>query len=181
MRLRQSILFLLLALQLMPSATADEQVQAGEYRIKAAFLYNFGKFIKWPRAAFDDKRSPFVVGVIDQVVCDTVDSVIGKKSIHDRPIKVVCFAPDAVGFCHILFVPRSFAADIPAILEKTTGQRILTASEVPGFATAGGVVNFVLDGDRVQFEINLDRAKLQRLKPSSKLLNLAILVEDDSY
>src|SRR5687767_10679979 len=45
----------LLALALFPASTsrADAQAAASEYEVKAAYLYNFGRFVTWPPDSSD--------------------------------------------------------------------------------------------------------------------------------
>ena len=41
---------------------ADEPSQ--EYKVKAAFVFNFAKFIEWPKEVFSSADAPFVIAVV---------------------------------------------------------------------------------------------------------------------
>ena len=53
---------------------------------------------------------------------------------------------------------------------------LLLVGEEPGFAEQGGTINFFLDENKIRFEINIETAKQDQLKISSKLLSLAKIV-----
>ena len=40
------------------------RLSVSEYKLRAAYLYNFSKFIRWPESAFESKDSAFVIGLL---------------------------------------------------------------------------------------------------------------------
>jgi hypothetical protein len=46
------------------TVAAAQSDQPGEYEVKAAFLFNFTKFVEWPENAFVDPHAPIVIGII---------------------------------------------------------------------------------------------------------------------
>ena len=55
-----------------------------EYEVKAAYLYNFAKFIEWPPAT---AHGEFVIGVLGQdPFGETLDRVLRGKALGDRKI-----------------------------------------------------------------------------------------------
>jgi hypothetical protein len=158
-----------------PSFARGEQ--APEYTVKAAFLYNFAKFVEWPADAFTGPASPivlFVYGV--DPFGDALKSLKGKTA-NGRPI-VVRYAANLgeLERCHLLFVSASSMALLPKILQATKSWSVLTVGDVDGFARDGGTINLVNEGQRVVIEINTEAAQRSRLKISSKLLALAKIV-----
>lgn len=144
------------------------------YRVKAAFLYNFAKFVEWPEASFKastDSLSICIAG--ENPFGDSLERAVENKTAGPHPftIRVITEIQQAAA-CQMVFVPDSqrkrFA---PADLARGSG--LLAVGESPGFATQGGVVNFKIEGGHVRFQINLDAAERQKLIISSKLLNLA--------
>ena len=147
-----------------------------EYQLKAAFIYNFAKFIDWPPTAFPDEQSPFVIGILgDNPFGNDLVQIVAGKIINDRPISVQAFhtAADAA-HCQILFISTSEKKHFTEIIQSLRGHAILTVSETDGFIEAGGIVNFVLETDKIRFQIKDEAAKAARLKISSKLLSLAV-------
>lgn len=147
-----------------------------EYRLKAAFLFNFAKFVEWRPEAFADAKSPFIIGVLgDNPFGSELEQTVAGKKINDHPITILPFraAADATN-CHILFISTSEKQRLPQIFESLRGASVLTVSETAHFTEAGGMINFVPEGNKIRFQINDDAAKAARLKISSKLLSLAI-------
>ena len=150
---------------------------APEYAVKAAFLYNFAKFVEWPADAFAGPGSPIVIWVFgEDPFGDALGSLKGKTA-NGRPI-VVRYAANLgeLERCHLLFVSASSMALLPKILLTTRGWSILTVGDMLGFAQDGGIIKMVKEESRVGIEINLEAAQRSRLKISSKLLALAKIV-----
>ena len=150
-----------------------------EYQVKAAFLYNFAKFVEWPPQAFQGTGEPIAICVVGQDRFEgALEETVKGKEAEGRPL-VVRNVPAANGFagCQILFVSASERKHFPAILSNAKKCGLLTVGEAEGFASAGGVINFKLEGGRVRFEINVEAAQQRELRISSKLLMLAETVK----
>lgn len=152
-------------------------VQAEEYQVKAAFLYNFAKFVEWPTQAFATASAPLVIGVLgENPFHDTLRQVVEGKTIDGHPLRVKELRSlKEVGACHILFISTSERRQLPDILKLLKGAAVLTVGEMDGFTEAGGMINFVLvEGTKIRFQINKSAATSGGLKVSSKLLGLAL-------
>lgn len=160
-----------------PSATTLEQLN--EYEVKAAFLYNFTKFVDWPPKAFSDPQAPIVVGLFgSDPFSGSLKTIIDGRPVNGRPIQVkVVRSYDDVPGCHILFVGVQDERRVPDLLRTIANASVLTVGESNGFAEAGGVVNFVVDAGRVRLEINLRSADRAGLRLSSKMLSVARIVD----
>lgn len=149
-----------------------------EYQVKAAFLYNFAKFVDWPNDAFSSATDPLRVCIFGEDPFGTgIDELMRDKLVqqHSLALRRVSSAA-AARPCHILFVPHASRAQTRELLDQLKGSSILTVGESPDFLSDGGVINLVLEQDRVRFEVNLDAARRTRLKVSSKLLSVARVV-----
>jgi hypothetical protein len=155
-----------------------------DYRVKAAFLYNFGKFVEWPDAAFASTNAPLVIGVLggDPFHGDC-ERIVGNKNINGHPVIVrqishPVSAGQASGYpdlksCHILFISASGSDNLPDILDALKGAKVLTVTDnLDHFATSGVIINFVMENQSVRFEINDEAARRAGLRISSKLLML---------
>jgi hypothetical protein len=152
-----------------------------EYQVKAAFLYNFAKFVEWPAQAFKTSQDPIVVCVLGQnPFGNALEEVIRGKSIEGRAfaLRQVADAEEA-SVCQILFISSSEGKHFRALYPNLKPAGILTVGETQGFATNGGVINFKLDGGHVHFEINVGAAEHAQLQISSKLLSLAQIVKTE--
>jgi hypothetical protein len=170
-----AVVLLLLAGSLL-AAEADQR--AGEYQVKAAFLYNFAKYVQWPADAPAVQTGTFVITVLgNDPFGPSLDETLRGKTI-DRLKVVVRRAgnPEEVGASQIVFISESQRGQLPAILKRLEGTPTLTVAEMDHFAERGGVIRFRMDGDRVRLDINPAAAARARLKISSELLKLARIV-----
>lgn len=162
---------LILALLFVPTAGAQEL----EYPIKAAFLFNFVKFVEWPADAFAGEKSPLAICVYGaDPFGDTLDNVVRGETVAGRGLIVQ--RPESLADlrdCHVLFVSRSERSRLAEVLPRVQGKPVLAVGDTDGFLKAGGVINFVLEENKVRFQIDAAAAERNRLKISSKLLRLA--------
>jgi len=152
-----------------------------EYQVKAAFLYNFAKFVEWPAAAFKTSTDPILVCVLGRnPFGNALEEAIRGKSIAGRSF-AYRHVSDAAGAsaCQILFVGGDESKHFRSLLESLKPMGILTVGETQGFAADGGVINFKLDDGRVRFEINVEAAEHEQLHISAKLLSLAQIVKPE--
>jgi hypothetical protein len=173
---RRAVALLLAAASLAAPAGARGRA-AGEYDVKAGFLYNFIKFVEWPEAAFHDDRSSFRLCVLgDDPFGDSLKTV-AEEDAAGRKLTIwrMGAMSDPAG-CQVLFISRSERQRLSEILTAVRGAPVLTVADTPGFLEQGGIINFMGQGRTVRFEINQGRAEQVGLKISSKLLRLAARV-----
>lgn len=151
-----------------------------EYQIKAAFLYNFTKYVKWPDSAFADSKSPLIVAVVGKdPFGPALDKACGGKTGNGRKIVVKRFATvNKLGPCHILFVPQTEAGSVEIIARRYAGTSALIVGESTDFAAEYGLVNFYIEKKKVHFEVNISAVKREKLAISSQLLKLARIVKE---
>ncbi len=163
----------------LAATAAAQSDRAPEYQVKAAFLYNFAKFVDWPSQAFPSPSAPLRICVLGQnPFGDSLRGIVQDKFISGRAIsnEQVDSATQA-RTCHILFISRSEAAGMQRALAHLRNLPVLTVGDSSDFLPLGGVINMVLEQDRVRFEISLAAAQRQHLKISSKLLAVARVVD----
>jgi hypothetical protein len=172
-----ALLAVLVPAGILSSAHGEPQ-SAPEYAVKAAFLFNFAKFVEWPDDAFADRADPLVLCVLgEDPFGDTLRSLRG-KTVNGRPLAIRYMTTlEELDRCHLLFVCPSEKQALPKILQAVKGRNILTVADMEGFARDGGIINLVKEENRVGIEVNLEVARRTRLKISSKLLALAKIVK----
>ena len=146
-----------------------------EYAVKAAYLYNFGRFVEWPRNAPSGQTGDFAICVLGRDPFGTVlDTTISGERIDGKSVvaRRIAKAGDAAG-CRVLFISSSENKQLKEILSGLGKQSVLTVSDMPQFVDQGGIVQFVLAAERVRFEINLAAAQQAGLNLSSELLKVA--------
>jgi hypothetical protein len=171
--------FRLTLVTIMAGALLQAQAQgSGEYAVKAAFLYNFARFVEWPGEALGSGGAPLLVGVVgDDPFGSSIDQTVAGKNVNGHPIAVRRLKwGQNLRQCHILFISSSEARRLPQILESLRGSSVLTVADMDRFDQQGGIVRFLIEEGKVRFEINVDAADQAGLRISSKLLALAKIV-----
>jgi hypothetical protein len=155
-----------------------QQSKPSEYQVKAAYLYNFGRFVKWPPGLAAGKGDSFPVCVLGRDPFGPIlDSTLAGEALEGKPVAVRRIArPQDAPDCRILFVSSTEENHLKEILAAVDQAGVLTVSDIPGFSRRGGMIQFVVEGDRVRFEINLATAESARLVLSSELLKVAAAV-----
>ena len=162
-------------------AAVTQAQSATEYQVKAAFLFNFAKFVDWPADAFAGADAPLQICVLGQdPFGHEFEEVIADKAVNGHRIEVIhpSGVPQAKA-CQIIFVASSDKRQVREILRNLRGASLLTVGDIAGFARMGGIINFVLDDGRVRFEINMKAAERAHLKVSARLLTVAKLLVTD--
>ena len=151
------------------------QFQGQESNLKAAFIYNFTKYIDWDNG---DSENKFIIGILGSSPLDGPINEIAKTSfIKNKKIILKHFSNvEDISYCHILFIPRGNGIPLQTVLEKVN-KGVLTISEERGFAQQGSAINFVVNNDKLKFEINLKALNSAGLKAGSQLLKLAVIVK----
>jgi len=150
-----------------------------EYQVKAAFLYNFAKFVEWPPGTFPNSTDPIGICIVGQNPFGlTVDDMVRGKKIGDRSFAVRS-VPDTqqANRCQIIFISALERKRTRALLDALKGAAVLTVGETDDFTALGGIIGFKLDGTRVRIQIAVEAAEHTRLRISSKLLGLAEIVK----
>lgn len=171
-------LFTALVLFWLPANTLLAQ-EVEEYAVKAAFTFNFIRFTQWPDTAFKTDTDPFQLCFTGNSRVAREFNTLDEKSTGTRAIRVrELTSPDPCQECNAVFISQDTDPSLSKeILLKTKGLPVLTIGETKGFTTQGGVINFFSKQDRLQFEIYAQASKNQGLTLSSRLLNLAVIVE----
>ena len=162
-------------------ASVPVPVAAGsptEHQVKAAFLYNFANFVEWPPAALGPAGTPLKVCVIGaDPFGGVLDEAFRDQVVQGRKVQIVRGQTlEALGRCHILFLPQSEQGRWKDLVRELHGTPTLTVADGPPLARQGGIINFVIEAQRVRFEINPIAAEQCGLRISSKLLTLAKVV-----
>jgi hypothetical protein len=151
-----------------------------EDQVKAAFLYNFAKFIEWPADTFPSAKTPFRLCIYGyNPFGSALDELIQGKSLNDRELQVQRILETAeLKACQIVFIDEKESNRLPEILKNLAGTSALVVGESEGFAEQGGAVQFFLEDKKLRFSFNVDALQRARLQASSKLLALARIVHD---
>jgi hypothetical protein len=170
--------FLLLIGLTVGTAWAEESL---EYKIKAAYLYNFTKFITWPAL----QGSTFNICLVgDDPFQDLLDS-LEAKTVQDKPIRIFRYDNiKQVKSCQIVYLDNADTrvnGTIPNTLLVGNLSNSLTVSSLPFFAESGGMIGFALEQEKVKLHINLKALKQSGLGISAKLIEVSTIVGEDGH
>ncbi|NIA02651.1 MAG: DUF4154 domain-containing protein [Planctomycetia bacterium] len=148
-----------------------------EYRVKAAYLYQFTKFVEWPDKEFPDSKTPIRICVLGRNPFGESLDDFSSKTSQDRTLVVEYLASfQEIQRCHIVFISQSEKKYLSQILQLIEYSPVLTVSDMEGFAQRGGIIGLVIVRGKIRFEINSDASNHAGVKLSSKLLEVATLV-----
>ena len=147
-----------------------------EYQVKAAFLYNFMKFVDWPSDGLSTPGTVTLCILGKDPFGDALDEVRGKTVKGRRVVVVHLRGVEELKECDLLYVCASERGRLSQILKTVQNSRVLTVADQEGFCQAGGMINLVFVKNRVGFEVNVTAANRARFRVSSQLLKLARLV-----
>ena len=153
-------------------------------KVKAAYLFNFTKFVTWPAIAFEHEASPIVIGVVGtDPFGDVLDQTLRDKTVSGRKLEARRFSwrsgddVSSAKKCHLLYFSPSLGDHAQALIRGLAKSHVLLVGEGEGFCKVGGMIGFVIDNARVVFWANQTEAAAAGLELSAQLLKLAQLVE----
>ncbi len=178
--------------------THADSASGREYQIKAAFIYNFIKFVDWPKEKVAENNEPVTIGIIGKDPFGNAFAPVKDKEDKGRKVLIKRFKPieelkksgekdktllereiESLRKCHLLFICLSEEKSIKEIINLVKDHSVLTIGDVQGFLESGGIINFIMEEKKVRFEINMTAANRAKLKIRSQLLRLAKRVVGD--
>lgn len=160
-------------MQSMSAQTVEES------QVKAAYLYNFAKFVEWPPGMFPDSESPAVICVVgDDRMSEVLERAVSGKKVNGRAVKVQRpHLAEEFKACHILYIGFGDRDHIAEMLGDLRGSSVLTVGQSGQFISLGGMINLAFKNARIELEIDPDASNAVGLKISSRLLVVARLVK----
>jgi len=156
--------------------------QYTEYELKAAYLFNFGKFVQWPTEAFKKTNDPFIIGIYGKnPFGEILQQTIQNKTLQNRPVILInVTTPEEAETCHVLFICKTDKLQLTQIIQAISKKPVLTVGDdIEDFCQSGGMINFTGQHSQKRFEINNKASSKVQLIISSKLLSLSRIVTED--
>ena len=172
--------FLILVLALAPALFAAEADSAlsKEYQIKAAFIYNFIKFVEWPEGdsgEIDETMDICVLGndPFGPALAPVIGKIIRGRSLFVHRLLEIPKPPEQ---CEIMFIAGSEANRLPGLIRILESRPVLTVSDMDQFVERGGMVYLGISDNKIHFKVNPDVVTRSGLVISPQLLALATIV-----
>jgi hypothetical protein len=156
--------------------------------VKAAFLYNFVRYTTWPASSFEAPDSPYRVVVVDSAeIAEGLGEIVRRTgSAAGRPVEVIDLADDTLDAAdvratlrgaHVVYLGDAVPARRRLVMDAIAGHDVLTVGDPAGFAAGGGMIGLRRDGNRIVFDANPRAIRATRLTVSSRVLQLARIVD----
>jgi hypothetical protein len=166
---RYLLIFLFPVLMMTGNPVCAQTSSYGE--LQAAYLYNFAKYITWPKAS-----EQFVIGVFQEAdIMDALVTTLKGKKVGGKPIVLKKITKEEeLRDCHILYLSESNSGSIGLIVTVLNGNNTLIVTEAD-LIRKGAVISFVVEDDRLKFKLKKKVLNEAGLVASEGLLRLAIL------
>lgn len=153
--------------------TASGNNSVDEYTLKAAYIYNFTKFIEWPSKVMN--AEDFVIAVDgSKEMITALKSIAETKKVKNKKVVIKDVGSLGSDECHIVFASRNTSkTDFKDITRSNRFAQSLIISEHVGYCEIGAVINFINKNNKIRFEINMTEANARELKTSSQLIKVA--------
>lgn len=160
--------YLILSMFLHFALSGNAQVA----KFKAAYIYNFTRFIEWPVSV---TTGNFVIGVLgDNEVVQELKTLSATKTVLGKQIEVKELkSATETGFCHVILVGAGQTSKVSAVTGGLGNNATLLISEGSGAIKAGSAINFFMTDNKLQFELKKENILRQGLKMNSQLESLA--------
>jgi hypothetical protein len=160
------------------SAESDDLI-SGEFKIKAAYLYNFLKFTDWTDEVFPDTSGIIRITILgEDPFGDAFDRLEG-RTIKGKVLQITRISSiQDFDICHLLYICNSEMERLKEVIDLLKDSGVLTVGESEEFTQHGGIIGFFVEEDAVHFIINLTTAERSGIKFSSQLLQIARVVRD---
>ena len=154
-----------------------------EYEVKAAYLYNFGKFVRWPASVSPASTGAFLICVLGKnPFGSSLDETVRGESIDGKSLSVHYLSNlSEISGCRILFISSSEEHRLDSVLADVGKRPMLTVSDMADFVNHGGDIELVQVGGKIRFKVNLASAEKRGLALSSDLLKVAVSVKRDDH
>lgn len=162
------------AILLVSAPASAQRPDSSEAAVKAAFLYNFTKFVEWPGAAFPQPSAAFVVcAFADDAFRKELENILQNEQVRGRQIVMAPASLEDPRGCHLAYFAQRDDERQAKMLEAVRRSPVLTVGEGRRFIEQGGLIAFMLENDRVRFAVSRGAADAAGLIISSKLLRVA--------
>jgi hypothetical protein len=167
-----ALLLAALLVLVLPGAGGCE-TSVSEYSLKAAFVYNFSKFVEWPESALRGKKD-FCIATLGRSPLDRELSALSGKTVQGRNVvfRKLTASEDAAQ-CQVLFITRPELARLEEIQGVLRDLPVLTISDQDDFCRKGGMLSLDKENGKIVFDVNYRETQRAKLKPNSQLLKLA--------
>ncbi len=170
--LKLFVVTLLVGLMSVSTLKAQEREK---HELHSMMIYNFLKYIQWPESA---NSGQFIIGVLgDDDVYNTLNTWYGDKERQGKVLRVKKIASAAeASQCQLIYIGRSSSDEFEAVQQSVSNNPTLVITDKNGLGHRGSGINFKIVNNRLKFELNQNALNSSKLKVSSQLAAMAIVI-----
>lgn len=147
---------------------------ADEFSLKAAFLFNFTRFVEWPADTFSGPDDGFRICVYGNDPFGPRLDALARRNVGERAIEIVRpTTVDDLPRCQIAYLGAGTPNGVENAAIGNRAPNTLTVASDAAFARDGGMVALVTTGGRVRLHVNLASIRQSPLRVSAKLLEVS--------
>jgi hypothetical protein len=168
-------LFVVTLLMGLMSVTMLKAQEREKHELHSMMIYNFLKYIQWPETA---NSGQFVIGVMgDDDVYETLNTWYGDKERQGRVLRVKKLTSAAeAAQCQLVYIGRNSSDLFDAVQQSVQNNPTLVITDKNGLGHRGSGINFKIVNNRLKFELNQNALNASKLKVSSQLAAMAIVI-----
>ncbi len=182
------------------ASAADDEKEVRIAKLKSAFLLNFVKFTTWPDGAFAEDDSPIVITVFGNgKIVPILNKTTKGVKVHGRQIVIQHATPpdpkqiknkdkleqawadtyQLLSNSHVVFCSELPDCPLGGVTAALVDRPILYVGDNVRCIRNGALLSMVQDSGRIVIYANSKASESKGVKISSKLLKLAIIVEEE--
>lgn len=164
---------------LFTSPCSSHDIVGRESEIKAAYLFNFLKFVEWSEGNYPDLGNIIRITIVgSNNFGEAFDPlmgklVMGKKLVISHVESITDLQPS-----HLIYCENHHTSRLTREVIATSASGTITVGETISFVEQGGIIGFVEKENSIRFAVNLEATRAAGISFSSQLLKLAIIVGD---
>ncbi len=148
-----------------------------EYKVKAAYLYNFLHFVVWPEDAptqTSDTVNVLIVGdrAFRSIIVPMERRTVGGKRLDITLVSTLDARTDLKNY-HLIYMAKVKPDRLRTLIPRVAHLPLLTVGEQSDFVESGGMIGFVSQEGKIKFVVNRAALKRGNLSMRSKALRLA--------
>jgi hypothetical protein len=152
-----------------------------DYEIKAAMVYKFLGYCSWPNNRFNELHTPYKIWVIgSDPIQNELKVIAAQRKVDGRPIEIFSAKTlDQIGDAHLVFVSHTMEPLLPSLSVHAKKNSFLIVTENDQGLIDGSTINLRLVDKRIGFDISLINAQDAGISLSSRLLAIAVTVQEE--
>lgn len=145
--------------------------------VRAAFLLNLARFVRWPEAGLAEPGRAFVIGYFaGDPIAVPLRQIVQDESIANHPIQLLELRHRTdFNRCNLVYVGDNFGGELARAIENRRDRPVLFVGNSEALLAVGGHVQFYQRGSQVRLRISPENLRTSGLIPNSQLLRVATM------